>query len=203
MKSKFTPIEKRWILYDVGNSAFTLLCSTVLPIYFSYIAGLGGVDETQATAYWAYTASIVTIIVAVLGPVFGTFADYKGLKKPIFLTSALIGIVGCASMAIPMSWLAFVIVFIIAKVGYSSSLIFYDSMLTDVTDHSKMDDLSSQGYAWGYIGSCIPFAISIVIINFTPLDIAISMPIALCLNALWWLGMTIPLSRKYRQLHTT
>lgn len=201
MKSKFTPIEKRWILYDVGNSAFTLLCSTVLPIYFSYIAGLGGVDETQATAYWAYTASIVTIIVAVLGPVFGTFADYKGLKKPIFLTSALIGIVGCASMAIPMSWLAFVIVFIIAKVGYSSSLIFYDSMLTDVTDHSKMDDLSSQGYAWGYIGSCIPFAISIVIINFTPLDIAISMPIALCLNALWWLGMTIPLSGKYRQVN--
>ena len=64
-----------------------------------------------------------------------------------------------------MSWLAFVIVFIIAKVGYSSSLIFYDSMLTDVTDHSKMDDLSSQGYAWGYIGSCIPFAISIVIIK--------------------------------------
>lgn len=95
----------------------------------------------------------------------------------------------------------FVVVFVLAKVGYSASLIFYDSMLTDVTDHSKMDNLSSQGYAWGYIGSCIPFIVSVVVINFTPLEITVSMPIALCLNAVWWFAMTMPLMRRYRQVH--
>ena len=201
MKKKFTGLDKRWILYDVGNSAFTLLCSTVLPIYFNYIAGLGGVSETDAVAYWGYTASVVTIIVAVLGPVFGTLADYRGFKKPIFFVSAMIGIIGCAAMSVPMHWIVFVVVFVLAKVGYSASLIFYDSMLTDVTDHSKMDNLSSQGYAWGYIGSCIPFIVSVVVINFTPLEITVSMPIALCLNAVWWFAMTMPLMRRYRQVH--
>lgn len=47
MKFKLTPLEKKWILYDVGNSAFAMLTATILPIYFNYLAkkaGLSSVD---------------------------------------------------------------------------------------------------------------------------------------------------------------
>lgn len=201
-KQKYTGLEKRWILYDVGNSAFTLLASTVLPIYFNYLAGLGGIEKETATAYWGYAASTVTIIVAILGPILGTFADYNGWKKPLFFGAAVIGVIGCAALSVPLPWVLFLTLYVIVKIAYSTSLVFYDSMLSDVTTPERMDDVSSQGYAWGYIGSCIPFILSVVLINFTPLSISVSMPIAFTLNAIWWLGMTIPLTRKYKQLHS-
>ena len=87
MKGKLTGKEKRWIMYDVGNSAFTLLISTIMPIYFNYLAGNAGLSSVDYLAYWGYAASICTIIVAILGPVCGTLADTKGFKKPVFLTS--------------------------------------------------------------------------------------------------------------------
>ena len=201
-KKKYTGLEKRWILYDVGNSAFTLLASTVLPIYFNYIAGQGGVTESDAVAFWGYAASAVTLIVAILGPVLGTFADYSGWKRPLFFGSAMIGVIGCAALSVPLPWILFLALYVVVKIAYSTSLVFYDSMLCDVTTKERMDGISSQGYAWGYIGSCIPFILSIVLINFTPLDIAVSMPIAFCMNAVWWLGMTIPLARSYKQQHS-
>ena len=194
-------MERRWILYDVGNSAFTLMVSSVLPIYFHALAVGDGVSDPDATAIWGYASSIVTLCVAVLGPILGTFSDFRGMKRPLFFFSAIIGITGCAAMGIPMPWLAFLIIFIIAKIAYSASLIFYDSMLVDVTTPRRTDDISAKGYAWGYIGSCLPFLVGIALINFSPLDASVSMPIALLINALWWLGFTLPLFLKYRQTH--
>ena len=126
---KFSKEEKSWILYDIGNSAFTLLMATIMPIYFNYLAESGGLTEVEYLAYWGYAASITTLIVALLGPVCGSIADTKGLKKPIFLTSLVIGASGCIALGLAKQWLIFLIVFVIAKVGYSSSLIFYDAML--------------------------------------------------------------------------
>ena len=80
-KTKFTKLEKYWILYDVGNSAFTLLVATILPIYFNYLAGQGGVSEVDAMAYWGYAMSVSTLLVAVIGPVFGTVADTDGYRS--------------------------------------------------------------------------------------------------------------------------
>ena len=80
---KLTRQEKNWILYDVGNSAFTLLAATILPIYFNYIAGNQGLSDAQYLAYWGYAVSIATLLTALAGPVFGTVADTKGYKKPV------------------------------------------------------------------------------------------------------------------------
>ena len=77
MKTKMTKAERNWVLYDVGNSAFVLLVSTIMPIYFNYLAGNAGLSSVDYLAYWGYATSAATIIVALLGPVFGTLADTK------------------------------------------------------------------------------------------------------------------------------
>lgn len=195
-------LEWSWILYDVGNSAFTLLISAIMPIYFnSYLAANAGIGETTAGSYWGFATAIVTICVAVLSPIFGTLSDFKGYKRPIFLFFAVMGVIGCAALGIPMPWLVFLIVFVITKIFYSGSLVFYDAMLVDMASPARTDIVSSKGYAWGYIGSCIPFIISILIVNFSPLETAVSMPIATVINAVWWIGFTIPLMKNYKQTH--
>ena len=204
MKFKLTKQEKNWVLYDVGNSAFTLLVSTIMPIYFNHLAGTAGLSDVDYLAYWGYAASVSTLLVALLGPVFGTMADYKGFKKPIFLAFLAVGAIGCVSLGLARQWLLFLALFVIAKVGYSGSLIFYDSMLPDVTEPDRMDNISSLGYAWGYIGSCLPFVACLVPVLFAD-GLGLSMPaamlIAFCITALWWVGMSLPLVKSYRQKH--
>lgn len=90
MGKKLTKKERNWILYDVGNSAFTLLIATILPIYFNYLAGNAGISSVDYLAYWGYAASVGTILVALAGPVLGTMADTKGFKKPIFTGAILV-----------------------------------------------------------------------------------------------------------------
>lgn len=202
MKMRLNGKEKRWIMYDVGNSAFTLLVSTIIPIYFNYLAGKAGLSDVDYLAYWGYAASICTIIVAILGPVCGTIADTKGFKKPLFMASILIGTIGCSLLGLMVQWMAFLVVFVVAKIGFSSSLIFYDSMLMDVTDDKRMDYVSSQGFAWGYIGSCVPFVACLVLVlgsGKLGISIEAAMGIAFVIVALWWLGMSVPLLKRYEQ----
>lgn len=202
--NKLTKLEKYWILYDVGNSAFILLVATIVPIYFNYLASLAKISEVDYLAYWGYASSFTTLIVAIIGPVLGSIVDTKGYKKPIFTISMIIGVMGLACFSVPKSWIIFLSVFVIAKIGYNASLIFYDSMLLDITDDKRMDYVSSQGYAWGYIGSCVPFVVSLVFVLFyekmgIPFNSA--MTIAFLINALWWLGMTLPLLKNYKQVN--
>lgn len=203
-KEKLTRMEIYWILYDVGNSAFVLLATTILPIYFSYLAGLAGVSEVDYLAYWGYAASVATLAVAFIGPICGAIADTKGYKKPIFTVCMMVGVIGCASLAIPKSWIVFLIVFVIAKVGYSASLVFYDSMLPDITTPERLDSVSSHGFAWGYIGSCVPFVLSLIFVLFYEkigITMVTAMAIALVINAVWWFLVTLPLLRSYKQVH--
>jgi len=200
---KLTKQEKNWILYDVGNSAFTMLVATILPIYFNSLAESAGLSSAEYLAFWGYAASACTLIVAVCGPILGTVTDYRGMKKPIFLGSVLLGAVGCVALGFVGHWLAFLVVFVVAKVAYSGSLIFYDAMLPDVTEEDRVDDVSSQGYAWGYIGSCIPFLLCLGVVLGQPFGLSqgTAMTIAFAITAVWWVVMTLPLLRVYRQKH--
>ena len=203
-KFKLTKLEKNWILYDVGNSAFTLIVSTIIPIYFNYLAGLEGVSDSDYLAYWGYSASIATLIVAFIGPTFGSIADNKGYKKPIFIVALVIGVVSCIALGHVSHWLVFLVVFIIAKVGYSSSLVFYDAMLTDVTTEDRMDNVSSQGFAWGYIGSCIPFIVCLFLVQFGEgfgISMTMGMTLSFWIIALWWFLVTLPLLKSYKQVY--
>ena len=202
MGFRMTKSEKYWILYDVGNSAFTMLVTTILPIYFSYLAGNEGLSSVDYLAYWGYAASIVTLIVAFLGPVLGSLADNNGFKKPIFTAMLALGAAGCVILGFAKSWLVFLILFIVTKAAYSASLIFYDSMLPDITTQDRMDRVSSSGYAWGYIGSCIPFGLCLAVVlgkDFLGLSMGAAMLLAMLITAVWWVGMSVPLLKCYRQ----
>lgn len=203
-KFSLTGLERAWILYDVGNSAFVLLVATLIPIFFNALAEEGGLTSVEYLAYWGYAASAVTIITAVLSPILGTLADTRGFKKPIFILCLVVGVAGCCAMGLAKTWLPFLLIFVFAKVGFSGSLVFYDSMLSDVTTPDRMDVVSSRGYAWGYIGSCVPFVVCLALVlgsGAIGLSQMTALNIALFITAAWWLAMTLPLLKTYRQLH--
>ena len=200
-KFKLTALEKSWILYDVGNSAFILLVATLVPIFFNALAKNAGLNEDLYMSYWGYAGSIATILVAILGPICGTLADRK-LKKPFFVIAMLVGVACCAMLGAASGWLSFLCLFILARVGYSSSIIFYDSMLPEVTTEERMDKVSSMGFAFGYIGSVIPFILCLILVLMPGtfgLAQSSAMVIAFLITALWWVGCTVPLLRRYRQ----
>ena len=211
LKQKLTPVELAWVLYDVGNSAFTMLSCSLIPIWFKSLAvgeGPGHLSSDDATGMWALGVSLVTVIVALLGPVCGALSDRRGAKLIFFRTSVFIGAAGCIINGFASSWVLFIVVFIISKIAYSCSLTFYDSMLGDVTTEERMDEVSSYGYAWGYIGSCIPFIIALVFYVLGPdmmgvLSDFVSRLAGFAVTAVWWLAVTIPLLRRYRQKNYT
>ncbi len=202
MKAKLTKLEKSWILYDVANSAFILLVATLLPIYFDVLAAKGNLSQSDYLAYWGYAGSVATILVAVIGPICGTLADQRGFKKPLFILSMILGVAGCAMLGVAWNWLSFLVIFVIAKVGYSSSLVFYDSMLPEISDHESMDRVSTLGYALGYIGSVIPFVICLVVVlcyEMFGIDQVTALIISFMITAGWWLICSLPLTKRYKQ----
>lgn len=201
---KLTKLEKHWIYYDIGNSAFTMLLATIIPIYFNGLAEAANLSSVDYIAYWGYAASIATLVIALIGPVLGTLADTKDFKKPLFSIFLVIGLMALVGLGFFDNWLIFLIIFVICRIGYSGSLIFYDSMLGDITTPQRMDYVSSNGYAWGYIGSCIPFIIALGLVlgsGALGLSMTVAMRLAFCVTALWWLLFTLPLLRNYKQLN--
>ena len=201
-KFKLTKLEKNWILYDIGNSAFVLLVATLLPIYFNSLASSAGISEADYLAYWGYAGSIATVLVAIIGPICGTMADRKGFKKPLFLATMLLGAFGCLALGGAWSWLSFLAIYVVAKVGFSSSLVFYDSMLPEITTDERMDNVSSMGYAFGYIGSVIPFLICLVLVLMHEtfgISQVTALIIAFVITSVWWVVCTLPLLRSYKQ----
>ena len=204
MKFQLTKLEKSWILYDIGNSAFTLMVSTIIPIYFNSLAESAGISSVDYLASWGYAASIATLLVALSGPVLGTLADQKGYKKKLFLAALLLGVICCVLLGFVHDWLFFLVLFVIARVGYSVSLIFYDSMLPDISSPERVDRVSSYGYGLGYIGSCIPFAACLVLVlgaDVFGLTLSSAMLFAFLIVAVWWFAVSCPLLKLYRQKH--
>ena len=202
-----TDQEFAWVLYDVGNSAFTMLACSLIPIWFKSLAignGPGQISSDRATAYYSITIAVVTVIVALLGPLMGALADRRGRKKIFFSTVTAIGAAGCLGNGFTASWRIFIAVYLITRIFYNASLTIYDSMLNDVTSGDRMDAVSSYGYAWGYIGSCFPFLVALAAYIAGPdmlgvLPGRLSMAIGFTVTAVWWILVALPLIRGYRQ----
>lgn len=198
---KYTKMERNWVMYDVGNSALVLLNTSVVPIYFNAINT--GASSADLVTAWANAQTVASLAVALLMPILGSLADYAGNKVKFFLGFFLTGLVLCLAQAIPMSAMAFLVVYVLCTIGLNSSMTFYDAMLPDVTTDDRMDSVSSSGYAWGYVGSTIPFILCIALIFDGPgllgLDTLTCTRITFIITGLWWLAFTVPLLRTYQQ----
>lgn len=199
-RTRLTRTEISWILYDVANSAFIMLVSTTIPIYFATLVEEAGMDTTTASGLWGLVTAAAVLILAVLSPILGAVADYKGMKKRLFIGFLVMGLAGAVSLALAPDWLWFLFIFVAARLGYSACNVFYDSMLTDVTTDERMDMISSHGYAWGYIGSCVPFIIGIMVLFVTGMS-ATGFQISFLITAAWWLLMSVPLLKNVHQAH--
>jgi UMF1 family MFS transporter len=191
-----------------------MLACSLIPIWFKDLAigtAPGQITGDQATAYYSIAISLVTVIVAILGPITGVLADHKGRKKIFFTTAVALGVIGCILNGFATSWVAFIVIYVLARIFYQMSLVIYDSMLNDVTTEERMDEVSSYGYAWGYIGSCIPFIVAMVayilsgglsedLMWFSP---AVGRIIGYAVTGLWWFAVTVPLLKNYEQINYT
>ena len=205
---KFSKEEKSWALYDWGSSAYSIIITTaVFPIYYKASATEAGVSLSDSTAYLGYTIAIFTFILAMIGPILGTIADYQGMKKKFFTAFFLLGTISTALLAFVPSdnWLLMLVCYVFAALGATGANLFYDAFIVDVTTEKRMNSVSAFGYGLGYIGSTIPFILSIAVIllaqnGILPISVTVASRIAFLITAVWWACFSLPMFRHVRQL---
>lgn len=205
---KLNKQEKSWVLYDVGNSAYVMIICSLLPIYYNNLAQIRGYSEAQITAIFGTFLSLSAFVIALINPILGAIADNKGMRLKMFTVFMLIGTVSCLLLGVSSSIAYLAVIIVLGRVGMSSSIVFYDSMLLDITLEHRMDMVSSKGFAYGYIGSCIPFSICILlyVLATMPADKPIinigesaSIIIGMAFTGIWWFAMSVPLLKNYKQ----
>ena len=197
--------EKAWILYDVGNSAFyTTVMAGFFPVFFK-LYWSAGQDETTSTFYLGISNTIASLVVALLAPVLGAVADIGGMKRPILFFFTVLGVLftACLFFVDKGNYQMAMALYALATVGVASSVSIYDSQLTDVTTESNYHSISSLGYAAGYLGGGVLFAINVAMTLFPAVfglpdsseGKTLAVQISFLMVAVWWMLFAIPLLR--------
>lgn len=193
-----------WTLYDWGNSAFaTTIMAAVLPVYYSSVAA-AGLPKNIATAYWGYTTAFAALLAAIISPILGAVADFRGSKKRFLTVFMAIGVVATALLFLvtegKYSLASFLFVF--GQIGFAGSLVYYDALLPHVAKPDEIDQVSSRGYAMGYIGGGLLLAVNVAMILVVPSLFPAAQKDAITglmtrltfvTVAIWWFVFTLPL----------
>jgi len=200
-EKRFSKIEWSWIFYDWANSIWsTNIDAAIWPIYFAVVVDRLA-NAGQINNIYGYAVSAANFIVAIMAPFLGGIGDFKGMKKKLWKVFMLIGVAFTMVMAVFNQWQLMLLGFVVSRIGFSGSILFYDSFLTDITTPDRMEKVSSWGYAMGYIGgSTIPFIISIVIMFLMDMS-DLSYKIAIGIVPVWWLLFSIPFWKNVEQVH--
>ena len=187
-------------MYDWANSAFaTTVMAAVLPVYYSQVAGVDLPGNT-ATVYWGYTTAGALLISAFLAPIMGAIADYSGTKKKLLMTFAALGIFATALLYFVTTgdWLMASVFFMLGNIGFATSEVFYNSLLPHIASPEKMDQVSTKGYALGYLGGGILLGINVLMIELMS-DKILATRLSFVTVSIWWAIFTIPILRNVRE----
>ena len=195
-------IINSWAMYDWANSAFpTTIMVAVFPLFFRSMALDAGLGDEDASAAWAYTAAVALLIIALLGPFLGTISDYTGGKKRFLAFFAGLGIAASGLLVFlgPDDYAMGSVLFIIGNVGFAGANIFYESLLPHIAGRDDMDQISTRGYALGYVGGGILLVINLLWIKwpewfFMP-GLGFALRAAFLSVSVWWTLFSIPLFR--------
>lgn len=188
-----------WCFYDWANSAFALtVMAGFFPIFFKSFWSVG-VEPTVSTARLGFGNAVAGVSVAVLSPLLGSIADAGRAKKKLLILFALFG--ATATMVLYFvtqgNWVGALAAFVAASIGFNCSNLFYDALLTDVAETEQMDWVSSLGYAIGYLGCGILFAVNVFMVNRPDLfgfaNAAEAVRVAFVIAAFWWVLFSVPL----------
>lgn len=197
---------RAWTMYDWGNSAFaTTIMAAVLPVYYSSVAA-ADIPAHMATAYWGFTTSISALLAAIISPILGAVADFTGKKKRFLTIFMLIGVTATALFYFIKTgdYLLASLFFVFANIGFSGSLVYYDALLPHVARPDEIDQVSSHGYAMGYIGGGLLLAINLVMIMVIPelvegIDVGLMTRLSFVTVAVWWFVFTLPLLSRVKE----
>ncbi|HSA55250.1 MAG TPA: MFS transporter [Gemmatimonadaceae bacterium] len=201
---------RAWAMYDWALSALqTTVLVAVFPIFFVRVAG-ADVAESRATQALAAANTLAAVIVALLSPILGAMSDVAAAKKRMLLGSMLVGAAATAGMFfIQRGDLGLAsTLFVIALVGATASVVFYEALLPHLASPEEIDRVSSAGYAIGYLGGGVLLALNLAWIQRPEWfglpsgpelsERAASLParLAFVSVAVWWLVFSIPLLRR-------
>lgn len=198
---------RAWTMYDWANSAFaTTIMASILPNYF----GMFIATESSLTL-WGYTVAIGSLIAAAISPVLGSIADFRGSKKVFMGFFVALGVVATALLFLvdqPGEWQLASVLYILGTIGFAGSLVFYDALLPHVADADEMDQVSSRGYAMGYVGGGLLLLINVAMIFIGPRFLPnmdeteatkLMMRLSMASVAVWWALFSIPIFRHVKE----
>ncbi len=207
------PETRAWAMYDWANSALWLtVITTVFPAYYKLIT-TDVLDEATRQLEFARTTRNALILIAVLAPFLGTMADLRASKKRMLALFVAGGVLATGGLffVMPGDWRLALLLFGIANVGVSGSVVFYDALLPHVARKGELDRLSTSGFALGYLGSGLLLALNLLWIQkpewfglphgdgLTPAEKTLPMRLALLSAAVWWGVFTVPLLLRIKE----
>ena len=188
-----------WAFYDWANSAFaTVIIAGFFPIFFKqYWAG--DLTNSESTFQLGLANSIASLVIVILAPLLGTIADQSHLKKRFLLVFAFLGITMTAGLFLieQGAWSLAIAVYILANIGFMGGNVFYDALIVDIAPPKQRDFLSAFGYALGYLGGGVLFALCVLLTQFPTsfglADAGEAVRFSFIAVALWWLVFSVPI----------
>jgi UMF1 family MFS transporter len=190
-----------WALYDWANSAYaTTVMAGFVPVFFKQYWSAG--EAASESTFWlGLTNSLSSLLIVVLAPALGAIADCWGTRKRFLYTFTGLGVLSTALLPLLAQgqWALAALLYFFATVGFSGSLGFYDSLIVFVTRPADYDRVSALGFALGYLGGGLLFAVNVWMTvdpaRFGLADAAAAVQVAFVTVALWWALFTLPLAR--------
>jgi UMF1 family MFS transporter len=193
-------IHRGWAMFDWANSAYALIISTAIFPPFLYHNTpddfqIFGIDVQRASLL-SFTISFAYLLIAGLSPIIGGVADYSGRRRMFMKFFTYMGGLACISLFWfegPQGIYLGLIGFVLATIGYSGSLMIYNSFLPLITSEDNFDKLSAKGFTYGYIGSVLLLIFCLIVITFPtyfllPAEGSLPVRLSFLLVGVWWIG---------------